>query len=57
MSIDELLDEFDYSPPSHIHAALSYYSNNRDEIEREIEQVQKEEFWQEKYPGGKMLQK
>lgn len=55
MSVEELLDEFEYVPPSYIHAAFLYYYEHRGEIEKEIEQGQNEEFWQERFPGGKRL--
>jgi hypothetical protein len=54
-SFEELLDEFEYVPPSYIHAAFLYYYEHRGEIEKEIEQGQNEEFWQERFPGGKRL--
>lgn len=56
MSVEELLDEFEYVPPLYIHAAFLYYYEHRDEIEKEIDPGQNEELWQEKYPGGKRLQ-
>jgi uncharacterized protein (DUF433 family) len=56
ISFEELLDEFEYVPPLYIHAAFLYYYKHRGEIEKEIEQGQNEEFWQERYPGGKRLQ-
>jgi uncharacterized protein (DUF433 family) len=51
--IYEILDMYPQLSPSQVHDALSYYYDNKEDIEKEITYLQDEKYWQKKYPPGK----
>ncbi len=52
--IYEILNMYPQLNPSQIHDALSYYYENKKEIEEEIALMQDEAHWQKQYPPGKV---
>lgn len=51
--IHEILEMYPQLSPSKVHDALSYYYDHKEEIDREIELLQNEYYWQKQYPAGK----
>src|SRR4030042_2478592 len=51
--IYEILSMYPQLTPSQAHDALSYYYDNKKEIEDEIALMQDEIFWKKKYPPDK----
>lgn len=51
--IYEILEMYPQLTPSQIHDALSYYYDNKKDMEDEVALKQDESFWQKKYPGSK----
>lgn len=53
--IYEILDMYPQLSPSQAHDALSYYYDNKKEIDDEIALLQDEEYWKKQCPPGKGL--
>jgi len=51
--VDEILELYPHLTPAQIHAALSYYYDYQEEIEKEVALIQDETRWQRQYPPGK----
>jgi uncharacterized protein (DUF433 family) len=45
LSIEEIIKEFPYVPPAKIYSAFLYYSENKQEIEKEIKENMDETKW------------
>ena len=46
MSVEEILAEWDYLTPAQVFSALTYYHDNKEEIDR-VRQQNSYEYWQE----------
>ncbi len=51
--VDEILELYPHLTAAQIHAALSYYYDCQEEIDKEVDLIQDEMRWQREYPPGK----
>lgn len=45
MSVDDILNTLAHLTPSQVHSALAYYFDNKEEIERDLEESSDVEVW------------
>ena len=50
---DEILELYPQLKPAQVYDAISYYHDHREQMEKEIDKLQDEDHWKEKYPPGK----
>ena len=51
--VDEILEFYPHLTAAQIHAALSYYYDWQEEVDKEVVLIQDEMRWQREYPPGK----
>jgi uncharacterized protein (DUF433 family) len=55
--VDEILNLYPQLTPAQVHDAISYYYDNQEQLDDEIDKLQDEDRWKEKYPPGKVSSK